>query len=111
MFLISSTFEAEDSPLVNSFTLFNINGVIFAPLIPYTSDSLIAWVIAFLISSTFGSLSLGIGLANIIPVFNYIASFKLFIRIYGSYFKNFKCSLGIFRKFLYILNISYKESS
>jgi len=39
LFLINSTFEAEDSPPVSSLTLFKRKGVIKAPAISYSSAS------------------------------------------------------------------------
>lgn len=42
LFLISSTFETEDSPSVISFIFFNKYGVILAPEIPYSLHSLFA---------------------------------------------------------------------
>jgi len=42
LFLISSTFDTEDSPSVISFIFFKRYGVILAPEIPYSLHSLFA---------------------------------------------------------------------
>jgi len=60
--------DADDSPPVISFTLFNKKGVIFAPEIFYSSASLRACLMPVFILSESASLSAGIGTVNKIPV-------------------------------------------
>ena len=58
---------SKESPPVNSTTRFNKKGVQSLPLIPSTSNSFSAWLIALLICSLFASLSSSIGLETRIP--------------------------------------------